>query len=278
MSLIDVLRKRQARSQPSTNMHVPEVTHDIEKNLMANPPATKGAPVEQVTKPIPAPAASSEGTQCPTCGKMYKQISRHKCPKAAAAPVNEGNTIEYPTEAMLDVILPSLHGPALDGYLRQYGVTRHNPGDDSKFREVAIRLISQQRDGVPTTGLETETETKTETKSETETKPGTKSKSRAPCFDLLIGVEIAQSEDMRLVYFHELIHIVEKKIKEVIGIHWIEVEYGKGKVELVEVLEGVIQAGDLDGQTLVVTTRTHAYNVVADLLRQYARNVIVGVQ
>ncbi|GAF83384.1 unnamed protein product, partial [marine sediment metagenome] len=68
-----------------------------------------------------------------------------------------------------------------------------------------------------------------------------------------------------------------KRIKEAVGLHWAEMEYGKGKAALCECLNMMIQDGDFDASTIVITERTPTYVVVADLLRQYARNVIVGV-
>ena len=332
MSLLDDLKKRQQTSQPTAALAGPEATHDIEKNLAVNPPPVAGTAVEPVTAKQETPPADGK-TPCPTCGVGFKHLSRHRCKEAEAPAIPPASAITFPTDAMLDVILPTLHGPALDAYVSQYGVTRANAGDDPQFRETIKRLITRQRDGVieepfiepevlqaedpqpaieanidihiapgvdekevgkkvaeevkkatarsaKAAGLENKADTWGEpfTGDWKDVRYGKQVKTdEAPCFDLIIGCEIIQS-DMNIVYFHDIVFQLEKKILEAAGVHWAEIEYGKGKAALCECLDMMIQAGDLNNSTVVVTTRTPVYLIVADLLRQYARNVIVSVE
>lgn len=300
MSLLDNLKRRQEGSQPSKELAAPEATHDIERDLAVNPPPVAGegvAAIERATEAL----APSEGTPCPTCNKRFKQISRHRCKNASGAGAPEASGVTYPTDVMLDVILPTLNGPHLDAYVKQYGISRYNPGDDPGFRETIRHLITRDRDGVieepfvepepvqaptpePVVHVVPETKGNINVSPDVDVKQVKKqstqsnSKDHAPHFDLIIGAEVVQAEGMGVVHFYDIAYLLEKQIKENIGMSWIEVEFGKGKAVLIECMEKAIKEGELNNKTIVVTTRSHTYAVVADLLRQYARNVIVGVQ
>ena len=50
-----------------------------DKKQVNPPPPTASVP-EPASVPAPAPeAVSEEGTACPTCGKVFRHLSRHKC-------------------------------------------------------------------------------------------------------------------------------------------------------------------------------------------------------
>ena len=296
MGLFDKLKNQKQQEETSP------VLDDLKKigdEAGVNPPPDEedGAPPPLVVEHEEVKKEEGPGGTCPTCGKFFKHLSRHKC-KAA-----EGRDPQAPPK---DTKVPTQEKAKAQ---KERPGEHFRRGPDWKFKhgdqvwlDSPIQVLSAWgRDDdrmyhvelVPSCGTaekikpinfdvkenEIELYSKKISNAPKESAANDESVERAPSFSLFLDCEVVTSEDLgEWQYLDDYLRTLKEVIcKENQVEHWKCVEFGKGPGLLAARLQRKLEA-DSDIGILVCDTQTAEFRACSGVLRMFAKNIVVGTK